>query len=427
MKKLFITLFLLLFTINAHAVISPDNYYISSDVTLTKLSRNQSIMVNEINSLPGGNIQTGTITPAKLDANANPVNFRNEAFNDFVYTGLLPGTGTIAAAVITAGTAYVEGVRVVKAEVTPGATNYTASRDIYVDLSSTGVYTYSAVANGATSPAVAANSIRIAKVITSATNVTSVVDLRVLGISLSVEDFYINGLELVMVSPDASLISVDAGVCYVGATRIAKTSRTTLKFSASGAWYNGSTHSANKWCYVGIDNQANPRLLGNNPPDKADTSGNTTGILRYWYDTSQTKYWRVIGRVSQDSSGNVAWGFHQIGDTFWYDNPAKMMQYLPGSATFTKASLGTKCSSIDTEILFSANAGADGIGAFRSQYATYNADIAPTATNLLAAYTVRVGWFPVFLQGTSTNKSLDYRHQGGNAMTIYVEGAKIRR
>jgi hypothetical protein len=51
---------------------------------------------------------------------------------------------------------------------------YTASKDTYVDLKNDGTYTYIEVALGAASPALTANSIRIAKVVTSGAAVTSV-------------------------------------------------------------------------------------------------------------------------------------------------------------------------------------------------------------------------------------------------------------
>lgn len=74
-------------------------------------------------------------------------------------------------AITTAGVAYVTGVRVFKSATSK---TYTASKDTYVDLNSAGTYTYVAVANGAGAPAITADSLRLAKVVTSGTAVTSV-------------------------------------------------------------------------------------------------------------------------------------------------------------------------------------------------------------------------------------------------------------
>lgn len=101
-----------------------------------------------------------------------------EAFGEFVDSGLLPATDAGLGSDISLGVAYVRGYRVSKPSVT--AHTYTASVDTYVDISSTGVFTYPEVATGAAAPAVTALSIRLAKVVTDGDNITSVVDLRVM-------------------------------------------------------------------------------------------------------------------------------------------------------------------------------------------------------------------------------------------------------
>lgn len=55
-----------------------------------------------------------------------------------------------------------------------GGHTYTASQDTYVDVANNGTYSYNGVANGAGAPALTANSIRIAKVVTSASAITGV-------------------------------------------------------------------------------------------------------------------------------------------------------------------------------------------------------------------------------------------------------------
>ena len=53
------------------------------------------------------------------------------------------------------------------------ARSYTASKDTYVDVDNTGALTYTEVANNAASPALAANNIRLAMVVTGATTIAS--------------------------------------------------------------------------------------------------------------------------------------------------------------------------------------------------------------------------------------------------------------
>lgn len=97
-----------------------------------------------------------------------------DVFSDFVVSGLLSPTSADLISILAAGQAYVIGNRVVVAATSK---TYTASKDTYVDLSNTGVLTYVEVALDAAAPALTANSLRLQKVVTSATAVTSVVAL----------------------------------------------------------------------------------------------------------------------------------------------------------------------------------------------------------------------------------------------------------
>lgn len=92
-------------------------------------------------------------------------------------SGCLPATSGTLTSTISAGVAYVQGVRV-----TPIATSktYTGSRDTYVDLDSTGAYTYAVVINGAAEPAITAGCLRVAKVVTGG-SVTTVTPLAIAG------------------------------------------------------------------------------------------------------------------------------------------------------------------------------------------------------------------------------------------------------
>lgn len=185
MKKiLFSILFLLaLYRLSYAGAISVDAFVTGDDITVTHLETMRATFQGAINSTDGSLIRSESITTAKLDANANPENRWNEAFGDFVFTGLLPPTTTSGlSSTTTAGTAYINGVRVIK-DATPNT--YTASKHTYVDLSSTGTYTYQEVAINATAPSVATNSIRLALVSTDTSKVLSVIDKRATAITLS--------------------------------------------------------------------------------------------------------------------------------------------------------------------------------------------------------------------------------------------------
>lgn len=97
-----------------------------------------------------------------------------DLLNDYVVSGASPSTSTNLTTTTPAQTAYVLGQRVTSSS---DVHTYMASQDTYIDLSNTGTLTYIGVSNGAGAPAITANSIRLAKVVTSSTAVTSVTDL----------------------------------------------------------------------------------------------------------------------------------------------------------------------------------------------------------------------------------------------------------
>lgn len=97
---------------------------------------------------------------------------------DFVVTGLSTSQSSGLVGAISAGYAYVSGELVYKPLISK---TFTASKDTYIDLpktakpTSTDDYVYTAVANGATSGfTLAADHIRIAKVVTDGSGITSV-------------------------------------------------------------------------------------------------------------------------------------------------------------------------------------------------------------------------------------------------------------
>lgn len=96
----------------------------------------------------------------------------NESFEDYVASGLVWTDDIGLTADMSAGVAYVNGIRLSVSAVSNHA--FTASKDTYIDLGDNGVLDYNEVANGAASPALAASHIRLAKVVTNGTDTTSV-------------------------------------------------------------------------------------------------------------------------------------------------------------------------------------------------------------------------------------------------------------
>lgn len=96
----------------------------------------------------------------------------DEVVSDHVASGLVVTDDTGLTADISAGVAYINGIRLSVSVVSNRA--FTASKDTYVDLGDNGVLDYNEVSNGAAAPTLAASHIRLARVVTNATDTTSI-------------------------------------------------------------------------------------------------------------------------------------------------------------------------------------------------------------------------------------------------------------
>lgn len=176
MKKIFVLLSMMLFCSSAQAQITTEAYVTPDDVTITQLETNRVTLTNAINSADGSLLTDSSVTAGKLDDNANPEKRWDEAFSDFVFSGLLPAVNTGSLTTNTSsGIAYINGTRVVK-DTTSKA--YSVSLFTFVDLSNLGVYTYQEVTFDASEPGTTLNSIRLARVSTDANGVIDVRDDR---------------------------------------------------------------------------------------------------------------------------------------------------------------------------------------------------------------------------------------------------------
>lgn len=143
---------------------------------------------------------------------------------NYVASGLLPpASGTIAAATLSAGVAYIGGVRVARAA---SAITLTATRDNYIDIRRDGTITVTPVTVAAAAPALAANSIRLGFCTTNASNVTS----RTIGAFDSLGNWMYNVVPRPMCAV-ANLVAAGYGGPAI-----------TLAYSAADVFDNASIH-----------------------------------------------------------------------------------------------------------------------------------------------------------------------------------------
>lgn len=117
---------------------------------------------------------TGTFTSNITEKGATLATMRDELGYDYVASGGIwsgDAYGSTRNASMTALVCYINGKRVSASAVTARA--FTASKDTYVDVDDSGTISYTEVANNAASPALAANSIRLAIICTGGSSIAN--------------------------------------------------------------------------------------------------------------------------------------------------------------------------------------------------------------------------------------------------------------
>lgn len=302
---------------------------ISADNAITGVNSNFSTISNWANgniegSTDGGttvnNIKADSVYEINMADDANPRLRDSELFNittdtqsgatltqgTVVESGCIVADDTDLTSDISACIVYVNGYRVSKSAT---SITYTATRDCYVDLSQSGVYTSTCVTNGAAAPAVAANSSRLAKVVTDGTEITTITSLfttRVPG--LIVPANYRNGLAVSFDTTTTMLVM--PGSVEINNSMVNKTGQTTLTISTAGDWAGGSSLRAlNTYGYVGIDASGNLKMHTTAPTHDNYAVSSTDGKFRY--ATWSSTVYRVLGWFFMNgaTSGQLQEGF----------------------------------------------------------------------------------------------------------------------
>ena len=311
MRKLFMLLFGLLFTSPCFANVITVQAF-SGDSSVTHMENFRSVVVTVLNGNIAGssggtssvNILADSVGEIDMADDSNPrvrdselLNITTDSFtsgsltqNTHVESGGVPADSANLTSNISAVVAYVNGFRV---SVAATSRTYTASVDTYVDLSQTGTYTFSEVAVGATQPAVATNSTRLARVTTDGTEITVVTTFptgRIPG--LVIPSHYRTGLR---VSRDSvTAITVQPGSAEINNAMVNKSTITTLNLTTAGDWAGGTSLSAaSTMGFVGMDASGNLRLHTTAPTH--DNFGVSTTVGKRRYATWSSVVYRILG------------------------------------------------------------------------------------------------------------------------------------
>lgn len=327
MKKLILGLLLLISTPVYAGTISLGT--ISADVTSPGgFNDNFTTISNLINgniegSTDGGasvsNIKSDSMFRINMADDADPAIFAKEtlsitvdvvgADNSYVYSGCIPADTANLTSDISACVAYINGIRVSKAVTSQ---TYVASRDGWLDVSQTGVYTLTSVANGAAEPVVAANSARVSKIVTDGTEITTITDQanrRLPGLLIPAQ--YRSGY---VVSRDSTTtIKVFPGTAEINNTMVSKTAATTLTLTTAGDWAGGSSLQAvSTYAYVGLDASGNLKLHTTAPA--FDNYGVSTTAGKKRYATWSSTVYRILGWGFMNATGSGELNTYEVGN-----------------------------------------------------------------------------------------------------------------
>lgn len=238
----------------------------------------QTVVASAVNYVNVRN--SATLTPAIIEALGTDTNINlrmsgkgsgkahvdgfAEIGNGFVVTGLIWTADAVAStknASMTTGNVYINGQR---SEPIPAVTArvFTASKDTYVDILNTaGVFSvvYTEVTNNAASPALAANSIRIATVVTGATNIAATTSIGQGG--------FANILPVISSQIFKGFDSL-GNIVYPKGPDTPTLNANPYKFSVyrNGAWNTGTANQFNKVAFdtKGFDTHADVDVVTNN-------------------------------------------------------------------------------------------------------------------------------------------------------------------
>lgn len=318
MKKLILFLGII-FSSNAFAgTISIAPFISGNDVTIAALETQRTTISNVINGNIDGasNILAGSLISQDFATSVSLIKFRDEAFNDFTFSGMLPVTSASLSSNISSGVSYVNGVRI---ETNSTSHTYTASKDTYVYINAGGFFDFSEVANGTSAPTTPANDLLLAKVVSSGTALTSVTDMRTTSIQITS-----NGSNFAsdyrdqayLIRDSTTAVHFEPGQIAIGSSYYTNLSDTSSLSTATAAnWIEGSVPNLNalKFYTYAFNNSGTTWNFkyASADPVNSDSNSGVNGTLRY-YVTGGTTY-RALGWISTDGSGLIQ--TNAFGDT----------------------------------------------------------------------------------------------------------------
>jgi hypothetical protein len=245
MKRLgFILGFLLLANIVLADTVTFDSYTTNNDVDYSGLNLRFYKIYNEVDGgLNTDNFKAGGIASKDFATAVNPLVRDNELIGEMVYSGLTIPTAAGLTSTFAAGVAYIENdADGTLHRVVTNATQktFTTSKDTWCYLSFTGAFSYSVQNNGASQPSTPDNMILLAKVVTNATDITTVTDYTdPTPANMRIYLDYKNGLIVSRDVATATKVTIGRGEVELGQTGKSRRNTDTIVLDLTTAGRNG--------------------------------------------------------------------------------------------------------------------------------------------------------------------------------------------
>ncbi len=280
------------------------------------INANFTALAQAIQAFDGSQIAVGTVVAAALNSVINPVTRDNLIITNFVSSGCVWSTVSGLSGTMSSGTLFINGnMAVVNGVISK---TFTASKDTYIDIDVNGNVYYQEVSNGAASPSITANSIRIAKVVTSGAAITSIVQTGVDSLNNQIYPTNPNGYNSwPSWTPTWTVLTVGNGVNASSYIKIGKTIIARIQFTL------GSTSSMG----TGTPTFTLP------VPAVALVSSCYLGLVRLNTSTSSPGIVRLASTTTADIKSQLASGTYLAED--------QLSATVPGTWTAASTISGT--------------------------------------------------------------------------------------
>lgn len=298
------------------------NYVAGRTIRASELNKNENILYEAINgNIEDINIKNATLTERVLTQDINPLVRDAEKYLSFVAQGMQVDDASISQSPkvsISSGIIYTvyngKMYRIATGNETYSLSN-TENGVYYLHVDYQGIFSDTPSGDPGNGKQVIARLTVTGLPSSPSISVTDMRNMRLYDVS----SHYLHGCEIRYTG--AHTISVEAGIVEIGGVFYNNTANSeNIDITSISNYFEGAVAGNSSWCYVYLTRLGTSKQweikLSSTPPSYSDTALNNQGKLIYSW--SESRFFRCIGAVYRDSSGNIL-KFYQRGNYIQYE------------------------------------------------------------------------------------------------------------